>query len=435
MTAELRLHYSDASTWAAQRLDALTTLFQSHPWTILDWPDPSSGPHFDMRVRFVGPASVGEAASPSTRYLVDVLSRQGTSETTLAAVRTALSAISPHVRDGMFPGLSMTIPEHRTLGFELFPCPSIRLDDTYVVPIDATESHIEALDLLQTLEYSFDLKIKFASIDRNGRYVGDCSEEYNSLLAALPQGWQQHPDEFRIQTRGAGPRRAWHLHRDDLRLAVVEHETGVEFLVGTIVVGMAVNLASSALYDLIKGRLRRWRETRHAATLKVPTFVEIERTRKSPDGRTVAAEGARIRDPVDDACLRRAVEQLLSAPSEPATAGYLSVKEAFDLYENGKHRRYGLLFAVNGGAFAVAKFLTGEPEIALGNLTLWQLSLAMAVFTVVMTWDIFAFGLKMRSYLPGAFGPQGMAVVLLLGTLLCTAWLFVGVLGELFSFT
>jgi hypothetical protein len=33
----------------------------------------------------------------------------------------------------------------------------------------------------------------------------------------------------------------------------------------------------------------------------------------------------------------------------------ISFREASELYENGKHRRYELLFAVNGGAFAIVK--------------------------------------------------------------------------------
>jgi hypothetical protein len=105
-----------------------------------------------------------------------------------------------------------------------------------------------------------------------------------------------------------------------------------------------------------------------------------------------------------------------------------SIKEAFELYENGKHRRYGLLFSVNGGAFAIAKLLKGVPEkIVLGDLSLWQLSLGMIVFTIVMTWDIFAFGLKMRTaYLQDAFGTPGEIVLLLLGALLCLGWYLVG---------
>jgi hypothetical protein len=38
----------------------------------------------------------------------------------------------------------------------------------------------------------------------------------------------------------------------------------------------------------------------------------------------------------------------------------LTLKEASELYENGKHRRYSLLFSVNGGAFAIAKLVCGE---------------------------------------------------------------------------
>jgi hypothetical protein len=108
----------------------------------------------------------------------------------------------------------------------------------------------------------------------------------------------------------------------------------------------------------------------------------------------------------------------------------LQLKDAFDLYENGKHRRYSLLFSVNGGAFAIAKLFMGQPEKAdhvLGALTLRQLSFGMAVFTAIMVWDIWAFGIKMRrSYLKGAFGREGKVVLLSLGALLCLGWLLVG---------
>ena len=108
----------------------------------------------------------------------------------------------------------------------------------------------------------------------------------------------------------------------------------------------------------------------------------------------------------------------------------LSTKEAFELYENGKHRRYNLLFSVNGGAFAIAKLLTGEPGnagVVLGKLTLSELSIGMALFTVVMIADIYAFGDKMRkNHLPGAFALVGKIVLLLLGVLVCAAWLLVG---------
>jgi ketosteroid isomerase-like protein len=105
--------------------------------------------------------------------------------------------------------------------------------------------------------------------------------------------------------------------------------------------------------------------------------------------------------------------------------------EAFKAYEDGKQRRYSLLFAVNGGAFAIAKLLTGEPGksgVVLGELTLLQLSLGLVAFTVVMAWDIWEFGEKMRTgYLTDAFGKKGKAVLLLLTTILCLGWLLVGV--------
>ena len=107
-------------------------------------------------------------------------------------------------------------------------------------------------------------------------------------------------------------------------------------------------------------------------------------------------------------------------------------EKSFAAYEQGKHRRYSLLFSVNGGAFAVAKLLTGEScktPVVLGDLSLSQLALGMILFTVVMTGDIYAFGNKMRKYdgLWDAFGPPGKRVLILLGILLCAGWILVGV--------
>ena len=95
---------------------------------------------------------------------------------------------------------------------------------------------------------------------------------------------------------------------------------------------------------------------------------------------------------------------------------------AFKLYEDGKHRRYTLLFAVNGGGFAIAKLLL-EPTRDFGQLTRTKLALGMILFTLVMSADIFMFGEKMRtSYLPDAFGLPGKTVLLLLAALLCAGW-------------
>jgi hypothetical protein len=41
------------------------------------------------------------------------------------------------------------------------------------------------------------------------------------------------------------------------------------------------------------------------------------------------------------------------------------IPESFKAYEDGKHRRYNLLFAVNGGAFAVAKLFADEKAVAV----------------------------------------------------------------------
>jgi hypothetical protein len=100
------------------------------------------------------------------------------------------------------------------------------------------------------------------------------------------------------------------------------------------------------------------------------------------------------------------------------------IPESFKAYEEGKHRRYNLLFAVNGGAFAVARLFVEKRAGVLGDLTLRELGIGMAVFTIVTVLDIFMFGQKIRkNYLPDAFGWQGKSVLIGIGLLICLGWI------------
>jgi hypothetical protein len=52
----------------------------------------------------------------------------------------------------------------------------------------------------------------------------------------------------------------------------------------------------------------------------------------------------------------------------------------------------------------------------------------MALFTIVMSMDIFMFGQKMRTiYLPDTFGWQGKTVLVLIGALICSGWVLVAI--------
>ena len=121
--------------------------------------------------------------------------------------------------------------------------------------------------------------------------------------------------------------------------------------------------------------------------------------------------------------------------------GYaLKLPEYFKEYEDGKHRRYTLLFSVNGGAFLLGKVLVEHNSKAvLGSLSLAELAVGMVLFTVIMVVDIFYFGRNMRSTLPcdpkddpnptttELFGVQGQIVLVLLGTLLAAGWVLVAI--------
>lgn len=99
-------------------------------------------------------------------------------------------------------------------------------------------------------------------------------------------------------------------------------------------------------------------------------------------------------------------------------------------YIDGKMRRYGLLFAVNGGALAIAK-LTADDNSAklLGRLSVRHLALGAIIFSIVMVVDIWLFGQMMRKKFLGelAFSKLGKTISLMLGALLVVSWLLVAV--------
>jgi hypothetical protein len=74
----------------------------------------------------------------------------------------------------------------------------------------------------------------------------------------------------------------------------------------------------------------------------------------------------------------------------------------FTAYENGKARRYGHLFAVNGGAFALVGFLSprysGDSLLALlfGAWAFIVVPALLGLFTWYMCRDIDSFGRGMR---------------------------------------
>jgi len=146
-------------------------------------------------------------------------------------------------------------------------------------------------------------------------------------------------------------------------------------------------------------------------------------------------------------CVNRRIT--LGLPQQPEACMQFGKKlsDHFKEYEEGKHRRYNLLFAVNGGAFAIVKFafdpkIVDEARVSaiLGGLSLVQISVGMILFTIVMSIDIFLFGINLRSTLPAGnsgpsadtveiFGTPGKCVLILITALLCLGWALAA-LGE-----
>ena len=97
-------------------------------------------------------------------------------------------------------------------------------------------------------------------------------------------------------------------------------------------------------------------------------------------------------------------------------------------YIDGKMRRFNLLFAVNGGAFAIAKLMTETDksgnDVVLGDLKLWHLAVGSTIFTLLIVADNYLWAERMRKNFLGdlAFNAPGKVVLLSLGILIISAW-------------
>jgi uncharacterized membrane protein len=149
----------------------------------------------------------------------------------------------------------------------------------------------------QNLEHEAAFRIKFASIQDDGVYASDSSGVYPAFFAETPNGWQLSTEASLIETRADHQRPARVLSRDQVRVVAVEHETGLEMLVG-----VGVNLTSAGITALVAWAWKRWRESRNQINVTVaePSLVltRLERRTGSREVRTYST--MEVRGPIDE---------------------------------------------------------------------------------------------------------------------------------------
>jgi hypothetical protein len=112
-------------------------------------------------------------------------------------------------------------------------------------------------------------------------------------------------------------------------------------------------------------------------------FASFLAAQRPPITASVAGNNEAV-SPTDDDLL-----QIARASTSKPLNPFGSYTEAFKIYEDGKHRRYSLLFAVNGGVLAILNF--GQ-----GVQTMHWIPLVTLPFTLLMGYDIWMFGDRMR---------------------------------------
>ena len=104
----------------------------------------------------------------------------------------------------------------------------------------------------------------------------------------------------------------------------------------------------------------------------------------------------------------------------------------FRFYEEGKARRYNILFAVNTAVFGILKIVPDSKLGVLAGQDVGQFAFGMALFTLVMGFDLWMFGIKMRkagdpvaALQDRLFAIPGRLVLVMLCGLMAGGWLAV----------
>jgi len=124
---------------------------------------------------------------------------------------------------------------------------------------------------------------------------------------------------------------------------------------------------------------------------------------------------------------------------QPTSAGgkYGRYKDAADIYEDGKHRRYTLLFSVNGAVAAITKL---SPRSDMGAVGYWLLAAGMIAFTILMGYDIWIFGRNLRNEVgenisgkehEGMFSRHGRFVLYMCCGLIVLGWFLMALWKQL----
>jgi hypothetical protein len=105
---------------------------------------------------------------------------------------------------------------------------------------------------------------------------------------------------------------------------------------------------------------------------------------------------------------------------------------AYNTYQDGKMKRYYLLFSINGGAYAIVTWAAEHPkgvEWAASPKTIAiVVAIAAALFTALMLVDVWLFGRMMKEAEAGTedgivyFGGHGKAVLASIVVILLGAW-------------
>jgi len=167
---------------------------------------------------------------------------------------------------------------------------------------------------VQELEYNADMRIKFASINEKGQYVGDAHYDlYDSFIMEVVQEASWLPTEVpQIETKHEYMRRAWIFSKSTDQIAVVEHETGVEILVG-----ITAAVAAAAIVGFTKWAWKEWKKLRSSQPNDLgftvpnvePSLVIEIVTDRWADGRIRTLKRSEVRGPVDAQVVGKHVEE------------------------------------------------------------------------------------------------------------------------------
>ena len=250
---------------------------------------------------------------------------------------------------------------------------------------------MDVQELVKNINNQSSVRIRFACFDADIHPLYDANEEYSLFFKGERLG---RNGEWTHDTDGHD----WIIEHSETQaqIAVLRHEDGPEL----VLMGIAINMASSAILVFMKWAWKKWKQSRVYELNKYEPSLIMERIERDSEGKTRSVERYERFGPIDDDTSGQYIQEFFvessgesSIMEDESGSVYVDCLMNRFIYLNGLRVGTATVYLVVVAAL-IAIVFSKDPSQKVGLGTLSQIG-AFSLFTIGLL--VYIFDLRCRA--------------------------------------